>query len=175
MEELYKNKEVEVLKDGPNFATVKYIGDEDYKSFSVRSADLIEKPIKKLTSVQRALIADPTILAELLPYVVRIELSSSPAGVDSAALAISENTSITEIEAVDYIRVTTDRSHAAKYDVIILDTIPAELRERSKVFFNENGHRARVGELQVGSKSLALWLMSQGLLPEKQMDKVLGY
>lgn len=166
MERLYKNKIVELLEVGTNFSTVKYVDDEDYKSFSVRNADLTEKKIV-LTSVQRALATDPAVLTDLLPFVTRIEISSSPAGVESAANAISENTSFTDIEAVDYIRVVTDRSHAAKFDVIVKDTVPTDLRDRSKVFFNESGHRARTGELQIGSKSLALWLMGQGIFPEK--------
>jgi len=167
---LYKGKEVEVLEVGTNLSVVKYVGDEDYKSFNVNNADLTEKKVV-LTDVQRALATDPTTLTELLAYVERIEISSSPSGVALASVTISESSSITEIDAVDYIRVVSDRTHDAKYDVIVRDTIPTELRDRSKVFFNESGHRARAGELQISSKPLASWLMGQGVLPENQTEK----
>ncbi len=48
---LYKSKAVEVLQRGPNFASVKYVGEADYNAFSVRVGDLVEKADKTPATV----------------------------------------------------------------------------------------------------------------------------
>ena len=49
----FKGKKVEIIKSGSPLSVVKYVGDEDHKSFAVRTADL--KVSKKQNLITSAL------------------------------------------------------------------------------------------------------------------------
>lgn len=165
---LYKNDRVSVLESGSMLSRIFPEGGEEYQAYTVKTVDLKPLPTKRLSATEKALAQDPEVLKELAQHVVRIEVSSSPDAADQCALDISENSDISEFDAADYIRVVTDKSHGAKFDVIVSADIPSDLRVRVGLFFNESGHRAHNGELQIGSRSLALWLMNvYNLRPKK--------
>jgi len=124
----------------------------------------------KATDIQAALRNDPEALQQLVPFVARILVSCEPKVADQLATELSEVSNISALDASDYIRVVTDRSHGAKFDILLRDAVPETLMQRLGVFFTSNGHRAKVGEVQVNSRGLAEWLMKEhNLLPEKQI------
>lgn len=171
METMLHNKQrVSVLEGGPVFSRVYAEGKEEYSAYTVKTADLKPLPVKRQSAVDKALSQDPEVLASFAPYVSRILVSSSPDGVDGCAQDISANSDISETDAMDYVKVVTDKSHGAKFDILVSEKIPEDLRNRMGVFFNEAGHRAKGGELQIGSRPLVLWLMNNlGLKPEKSI------
>lgn len=165
---IHKKQQVNVLESGSFLSRVVPLGKEDYEAFTVRTADLKPLPVKRLSSVESALTQDPEVLGLFAPYVLRLLVSCSPNAVDLCALDISENSDLSEVEAVDYIQVVTDKSHGAKFDILVSANIPDELQNRMGIFFNEAGHRVKNGELQIGSRPLALWLMDNfDIKPEK--------
>jgi len=127
--------------------------------------------LDKGTDVQQLRRSDPEALEAIVPFVRRIEISCSPNAVDVLCSEMSSLVSgLTETDAVDYVRVVTDRSHGAKFDTIIEDKLPADLSERLRSLFKKDGHRAKTGELQSGSRPLAEWLMTaHNILPEKAL------
>jgi len=127
-------------------------------------------PPKKLTDVQKALQTDPESLAIFLQVFKksgRILISAAPDTAELLAAQLSSVSRLTPSEAVDYIRVVTDRTHASKFDIIISDP-PIGLADRLRVNFHLNGHRAKKGEVQINSRPLAEWLMKEhDVVPEK--------
>lgn len=125
--------------------------------------------LDKGTDVQQIRRNDPEALNLLLPHIRRIEISCCPKGVDKLCAELSSIVSgLTEIDAVDYIRVVTDDSHGAKFDTLIDQNIPEGLTDRLRLLFKKDGHRAKKGEMQSGSRPLAEWLMeTHSILPQK--------
>jgi hypothetical protein len=154
--------EILALADGK--ATVKYRG------IGVRERQKLEQLIFVPTSdVDSIRVHDPAALDEFAQVFAqggRIEISCSPDSVDKTAADISNHSSLSQTDAMDYIKVVTERSHAAKFDIILTTAVfPAELQKR---FAAHNGPRAKAGkETQVGSKGLALNLLERGFMPEK--------
>jgi len=130
--------------------------------------------ISKGTDVHQALRNDPEALglfAEYFKKSGRIEISCQPSKVEKLAADLSEFSSLSEIEAVNYIKATTEASHAAKFDILISNDIPQSLSERLGVYFKSDGLRAKAGEFQINSRSLAEWLMqTHDVLPVKQIQ-----
>ena len=158
---LYKNTPVIVLEEGAVLSRIYDEGKEEYHSYNVPTKLLKLRQVKLLSGTEKALSQDPEVLAAMIPHVLRIEISCAPNAIDACALDISTNSELSETSAVDYIRVVTDKSHGAKFDIIIDSLTPQFIQDRLGVFFNENGHRAKGEEIQIGSKSLALWLMRE--------------
>ena len=135
------------------------------------------KPVKtpKPTSVQRAIAADPSLFEQIVEHFKatgRIEISCQPSRIDSEADRLSQVSSLSPTEAVDYIKPTTEASHSAKFDIIVSDDIPESLRQFIGTFFKK-GLRSGTGEFQINSRSLAEYLMQKhGSLPVKQAQEV---
>lgn len=128
------------------------------------------KLLHKGTDVQQALRNDPEALNELVKWVHRIEITGNPNDVDKLAEAVSSNSSLPPSQAIDYVKPTSEASHGGKFDILVDENIPNDLQDRLGVFFFPagQGQRARVGEKQINSRALALWLMkNHGFLPRK--------
>jgi hypothetical protein len=167
MDALYKKQLVIVLEEG---SFLSRIIDQEGRAFTVKTTELKPVPVKKLTKVEQTLNQDPEILRLFVPFVSRILISCSPKDGDLSKCVqdISENSDIAELEAVEYIRVVTDKSHGAKFDILVDADIPQDVRDRMSVFFHEDGHRATSNELQINSRSLALWLLGNSeIRPQK--------
>ena len=125
----------------------------------------------KETDVHRALQNDPNALNLFANYFLesgRIEITCQPSKVEQIANDLSGISSLSATDAFDYIRPTTEASHAAKFDILISNNIPAELAARLGVYFKNNGLRAKAGEYQINNRSLAEWLIrTQNILPVK--------
>jgi hypothetical protein len=139
-------------------------------SFWAKRGDVKSIPIPKKTDVQNALEVDPSALNEFAVVFKqngRLEISCQPSKIDQLASELSSvSVQLTELNAVDYIRPTSERSHAAKFDILV--SPPSHLVDRLGVFFDFNGHRAREGEAQINSRPLAEWLMkNHDVLPVK--------
>jgi hypothetical protein len=129
--------------------------------------------IGKGTDVHQALRNDPEALTQFAEHFLRsgrIEISCQSSKVERLAAEVSEVSSLSEIEAFDYIRPVTEKSHAAKFDILVANDLPEGLAIRLGVYFKSNGLRAKAGEYQINSRSLAEWLMqAHNVLPVKQV------
>jgi len=130
------------------------------------------KLVSKGRAVQLALRNDPAALELFAAHYKatngRTEITCQPTCIDKEASKLSQMSSLSEINAIDYIKETTEASHGAKYDILVGANLPAGLADRLGVFFHMDGLRARDGEAQVNSRSLAEWLIRvHGVLPKK--------
>jgi len=131
------------------------------------------KPAKE-TPVQQLLKKDPEAVALFAQAFLtggRIVISSSPDSVDSIVESISSNTRLKPSEAADYVRVVTDRTHHAKFDILVTDPEAglSAIADRIGVYLHRNGRRARKGEVEFHSRELAEHLMSKyEVLPQIQ-------
>jgi hypothetical protein len=93
---------------------------------------------------------------ELVPYVRGIYITCQPSVIDALARWMSENSSLSETSAIDYIRPTTEASHGAKFDITVDPMTPHSLVLRLGV--------------PLDSRNLAGWLMKEhNILPVKQV------
>jgi hypothetical protein len=128
------------------------------------------KPVKapKPTSVQLAIAANPCLFEQVVEHYKRtgrIEITCQPSRIDSEADRLSQVSSLSPMEAAEYIKPTTEASHSAKYDIIVSDDIPEPLQQFIGTFFKK-GLRSGTGEFQINSRSLAEYLMqNHGALP----------
>ena len=134
----------------------------------------VEEPVKqpKPTSVQLAIAANPSLFEQIVDHFKatgRIEISCQPSRIDSEADRLSQASSLSPTDAVDYIKPTTEASHSAKFDIIVSDDIPESLRQFIGTFFKK-GLRSGTGEFQINSRSLAEYLMQRhDALPVKYL------
>jgi hypothetical protein len=103
--------------------TIQWVGNElatavDAEERSVTAAHSKFKPVKRRMNVEAA--------QRLIGFVRSLRISGNPDVHEKSSQFISENTSLTEIEAADYFRPTTERSHNVKFDVEAPNA-PAEL------------------------------------------------
>lgn len=138
------------------------------KKTSLKYLELVSKG----TDVQQALRKDPAALELFATHYKatsgRIEISCQPSCIDQEASRLSQVSCLSEINAIDYIKPTTEASHGAKYDILVGADLPIGLADRLGVFFHVDGLRARDGEVQVNSRPLAEWLMrTHNVLPKK--------
>ena len=169
---LYKNKPVTVVTKGSCLSRIFWEDQTEDNAFSVKTADLKPRPIKKETDVQQALRHDPEALGMFAKAFKdnggRIEVTTSPSVADQAYDDLSDVSSLSPVDAVDYIRLATDRTHGTKFDILVKDKFPAGLSDRLGVFFHASGLRAKPGEVQINSRPLAEWLMKEhNILPVK--------
>jgi hypothetical protein len=130
------------------------------------------KLVSKGRAVQLALRNDPAALELFWEHYAattgRIEITCQPSCIDKEASKLSQMSSLSEINAVDYIKQTTEASHGAKFDILVGVDLPTGLISRLGVFFDVNGQRAHNGEVQINSRSLAEWLIRvHNVLPKK--------
>jgi hypothetical protein len=128
-------------------------------------------PTKKPTRFDLALAKDPKQLLDFVGHFKstdgQIEISCQESKVPEEASRLSQVSSLSEIDAVDYIKRTTEASHGAKYDIIVGDTLPETLRQFIGTMFKK-GLRAGAGEYQINDKDLAGYLMKyHDVLPKK--------
>lgn len=98
----------------------------------------------------------------------KINIYSNPSNVANVARQISENSSLSEIEAVDYVKPTSEHSHGAKYDVIFSNTIDIHLLRRLTVDYMVHEHHRHANEYRINNTALALYLMKfYDVLPSK--------
>jgi hypothetical protein len=105
----------------------------------------------------------------------RIEVCCAPRHVEKVAAHLSSMTSLSELDAEDYIRVVTEASQGPKYDIVMQEgagfseTATAALGLLlwgEKYSTKQRGFCCNQGEIQVNSKALASWLMKEcGALP----------
>ena len=133
--------------------------------------------VAKRTAFQQLLATDPDALLAFAAYFKnggRIEICSSPQALDRAAERVSSNSSLSLTDALDYIKVVSEKSQAYKYDIVVPAGLPTELAARLSVLLWERGkgsHRARKGEVQINSTGLAEYLMREhGVLPKRVAD-----
>jgi hypothetical protein len=122
---------------------------------------------------------DPGALVLLAEYCkaygYRIEISCAPSHFEKTAAGISANTCLTEVDAVDYIKICTEASLGAKYDLMFPEGLSEDLVSRLGVLLwgehngqQVRGFRAKTGEAQINSRQLIEWLMKEhNFLPKK--------
>ncbi len=135
---------------------------------SVKNLELVSKG----TDVQQALRKDPEALESFAEHFKRcggrIEITCQPSKASMLASELSSVSKLSELDAADYIRETTEASHAAKFDILVDAGLPVGLSDRLGVFFHVDGLRARHGEVQVNSRPLAEWLLwTHNVTPRK--------
>lgn len=127
--------------------------------------------LSKVTDVRLALKQDPALVqqfAEIFKPVGRIMISCQASRIDKLANDLSAVSGLSEIEAVDYISPASERTHAAKFYILVPKDAVSSLLTRLGTFFDvlvtgEN-------EAQINSRSLSEWLMREhGVLPQKRV------
>ncbi|SRR6266496_1888492 len=117
----------------------------------------------KLTDVQKLQRTDPEALKQSVTYGPCIHISCQP----SVAARESIRTGIDP----RYIKETSELSHGAKYDILFTKPVPAELMSRLST-------QIKIADVDIEnnricSLNLALWLISEGvvpILPESRSD-----
>jgi hypothetical protein len=145
----------------------------DGSSTTVRVfASTLTKSIK-LTSVQIAHRDDPGILEQIwLQYQRggRVLISCQASRIDFLASEVSACTTLTEIDAVDYISAASEKTHAMKFYVMLPVGADEKFYQRVSDFFGSRTTKASTKEVQYNSRDLAEWLMAEhGVLPEKRV------
>jgi hypothetical protein len=126
--------------------------------------------LSKVTDIRLALRDDPTSVqhfAEHFKATGRIMISCQASRVDKLANDLSAVSGLSELEAVDYISPASERTHAAKFYVLVSKDAINGLFARLGVFFDilKTGEN----EVQINSRSLAEWLMREhNILPQKR-------
>ena len=138
--------------------------------------------VAKRTPFMHILATDPSALSELASNIKefggRIEVSTSPQVLEKAADRLSANSSLSPTEAVDYIKVCSEKSHSTKYDIMVMSaTFPPQLAARLGVILKRAekdttelplGKRAHRGEWQISCNPLAEYLMREhSVLPKR--------
>jgi hypothetical protein len=146
---------------------------EDFREFlreTERARKLAATPVETLKRT------DPGALALLADYYKanggRMEFCCAPRHVEKLANSISSNSSLSEVDAIDYINIVTEAAASPKHDIFMTDGLPEELSRRLSVLVwrPKDGIKthARNGEIEVNSRALAEWLMREhGALPKK--------
>jgi hypothetical protein len=134
---------------------------------SFKYLELVSKP----NDAELALRSQPAEMELLAQHFLstggRIEITCQSTLVDKEAARLSEVSSLSEIDATDYIKPVSELSHGAKFDIIISDKLPEGLQKLRGTLFKK-GLRSGKGELQVNSRTLAEWLMkTKNVLPKK--------
>jgi hypothetical protein len=141
--------------------------------------------IAKRTPFMHILATDPSALCELAANIKefggRIEVSTSPQVLEKAADRLSANSSLSPTEAVDYIKVCSEKSHSTKYDIMVMSaTFPPQLAARLGVILKKAeadaaelpiGKRAYSGEWQISSNPLAEYLLREHDILPKRVTK----
>lgn len=126
--------------------------------------------LSKVTDVRLALQQDFSSLQQFVSHFKstgRIMISCQASRVDKLATDLSAISGLSETEAVDYISPASERTHAAKFYVLVSKDAVGGLFARLGVFFDvlETGEN----EVQINSRSLAEWLMREyDILPQKR-------
>jgi len=154
------------LTENPEFVLVDY-GRGPEKT-SVKYLELVSKG----TDVQHALRNDPAVLAliwEQYQNGGRLLISCQGSGVERLASQLSQITSLSEIDATDYISAASEKTHAMKFYVMLPATADDEFYKRVSNFFGTRTTLANTREVQYNSRSLAEWLMKEHeVLPERR-------
>jgi len=168
MEMMYEGRKVQVLELRELSATI--IDGEESKTVNRAKLKEIKRP--KPTDVQIALRDDPAILAliwEQYQNRGRLLISCQGSRVDHLANEISQITSLSEIDAVDYISAASEKTHAMKFYVMLPASADDEFYKRVSNFFGARTTLASTREVQYNSRSLAEWLMKEHeVLPERR-------
>ncbi len=116
----------------------------------------------------------PESLAALVSHFLenfgRIEVCCAPSDLEKVSSDLSSVTSLSELDALDYIHVVTEKAQGAKYDIVmaegagfsqaVTDALGV-LLWGEKYSTGQRGLRCKNGEIQVNSKPLALLLMRE--------------
>jgi hypothetical protein len=148
--------------------------DEQKRKEEEEQKRLQETSVKlpKLTPVQVADRDDPSILGliwEKYSKGGRLLLSCQGSRVNHLAKQLSQSTALSETEALDYISPASEKTHDAKFYIMLPATTNEDFHVRVSNFFGSRTIKASTREDQYNSKSLSVWLMEEhGVLPEKR-------
>jgi hypothetical protein len=146
---------------------------EDSKPKATRIKRAIKPKAMRLTKAQVALRDDPEVLDLIWQEYLRggrILISCQAAGVERLARKLSNITSLSEIDAVDYISPATEKTHAMKFYVMLPVGADDIFYKRVSAFFGSRTTKASTKEVQYNSRALSEWLMKEhGALPEKRV------
>ena len=118
--------------------------------------------------------ADPEGLAILVKHVKqsgRIRITSGTTGAEKTIHDVAAVMGLLYEAARPYVKIYTEKSHDAKYDVIVQNAAElAGLNEKLGLFFNTQGKSCRSYlDIQIGSRLLAEYIMRQGFEPEVEL------
>jgi hypothetical protein len=128
------------------------------------------KPVK-LTEVQRAHRDDPEVLDLIWALYAKggaTFVSCQSSRREYEASKLSSISSLTEIEALDYISEATDKTHGPKYYLTVPNEAPPEFFERVGAYFCVEAHPSKQF-VQFNTRSLVEWVIKEhGVLPVKR-------
>ena len=167
---VYEGGEVDVQWIGVSLAT---IIDEQGRSFTVPISRL--KPIKatRLTDVQAAAQGDPELLGLIRAHYFsnggETFVSCQAAVREAEAEKLSSISGLSPSDALDYISEATDKSHGAKYYLVVANgAADPALFERMARYFCIEAHTSKNSH-QFNSRPLVEWLIKEhGVLPKKR-------
>ncbi len=143
--------------------------------------------VKQRTPYMHLLATNLSAIAELAANIRefggRIEVSTGPQLLEKAADRLSSNSSLSPSEALDYVKVCTEKTRGIKYDIMVMSaTFPLLLAERLGVVLKRAwkdttelplGKRAHRGEWQISCNPLAEYLMREHSILPKKWDAIL--
>jgi hypothetical protein len=153
--------------------TSEYTGTHPHFGERKLIAPALPKP-KKLTDVQIAFRDDPDVLGiiwEQYQRGGRILISCQGSRVDYLASDLSGITSLSELDALDYISPASEKTHHAKFYVMLPVGADENFYQRVSNFFGSRTTKASTKEVQYNSRDLSEWLMKEhGVLPERRIQ-----
>jgi hypothetical protein len=165
--------ETEGFFKGTEFTlTGEYTGTHPHFGERKLIAPELPKPLR-LTDVQIAFRDDPDVLGIIWNQYQkggRILISCQGSRVDYLASYLSSITSLSELDALDYISPASEKTHAMKFYVRLPVGADESFYQRVSNFFGSRTTKASTKEVQYNSRDLSEWLVKEhGVLPEKRV------